>query len=169
MLRFGAVFDRNGAEMIENGAETIEIGAETIENGRRDCQEIYDFELSFLDWKAAELRGLWELRKKKKKTSMDVNVPHPEMLGKRTSVSSAVSETDGSFEGLVKVQGNLNRAINQRVCKPTLISAAETVFLAAETVVSAAETVFLAAETIVSAAEAAVSAAETLVYRPVDL
>ena len=38
MLRFGAVFDRNGAETIENGAETIEIGAETIENGRRDCQ-----------------------------------------------------------------------------------------------------------------------------------
>ena len=38
MLRFGAVFDRNGAETIENGAETIEIGANAIENGRRDCQ-----------------------------------------------------------------------------------------------------------------------------------
>ena len=38
MLRFGAVFDRNGAETIENGAETIEIGAETNENGRRECQ-----------------------------------------------------------------------------------------------------------------------------------
>ena len=38
MLRFGDVFNRNGAEMIENGAETIEIGAETIENGRRESQ-----------------------------------------------------------------------------------------------------------------------------------
>ena len=46
------------------------------------------------------------------------------------------------------IQRNLNRAINQRVRKPTLISAAETA---------------------VSAAETVVSAAETLVYRPVDL
>ena len=37
-----------------------------------------------------------------------------------------------------KLQRNINRAINQRVCKPTLISAAETAVSAAETVVSAA-------------------------------
>ena len=31
MLRFGVVFDRNGAETIENDAETIENEAEAIE------------------------------------------------------------------------------------------------------------------------------------------
>ena len=62
-------------------------------------------------------------------------------------------------------QRNVNRAINQRVCKSTLISAAETTVSAAEAAVSAAETAVSAAETVVSAAERWFT--DPLIYSPV--
>ena len=88
------------------------------------------------------------------------------LLGKLCCASSPIAPSQKFWStASPRIQRGVNRAINQRVCKSTLISAAETVVSAAETIVSAAETTVSAAETAVSAAERWFT--DPLIYSPV--